>query len=179
MRTASATDELPATATRESGPVAPAQFRDLFRSHPGAVTIVTAAHAEGAVGFTATSVISLSADPPLLAFSISESSSSSGALRRATHATVHFLDVDDVAIAERFATSGVDRFAGLPVEEMPDGTPRLTPVTTWAWGPLVQRLDVDGATLAIMRIDRSSAAASRRPLAYHDRAYRRVEPAER
>ena len=53
------------------------QFRAIFRQHPAGVAVVTLVAEDGRpVGFTATSVISVSADPPLVAFSINTTSSS-------------------------------------------------------------------------------------------------------
>ena len=46
------------------------EFKTVFRQHPAGVAVVALRSAEGHVGFTATSVISVSAAPPLLAFSI-------------------------------------------------------------------------------------------------------------
>jgi flavin reductase (DIM6/NTAB) family NADH-FMN oxidoreductase RutF len=56
-------------------------------------------------------VSSVSADPPLLTFSISALSSASTTLQRADTVVVHLLDADDLDLARLGATSGVDRFA--------------------------------------------------------------------
>ena len=63
------------------------------------------------VGFTATSVISVSADPPLLAFSVDSASSAWRALADAETLVVNFLTAAQVEVSARFATSGIDRFA--------------------------------------------------------------------
>lgn len=63
------------------------------------------------MGFTATSVISVSAAPPLLAFSLASTSSSWPAISAARTVTVNFLSADQDDVSARFATSGIDRFA--------------------------------------------------------------------
>ena len=74
----------------EDGPslVSPTTFKSLFRQHPAGVAVVTLTHEGTRYGFTATSVISVSADPPILTFSIDSSSSSWPALAEMSAAQV-------------------------------------------------------------------------------------------
>ena len=109
-------------------------FRQLFRRHPAGVAVVTLVDPilHLPVGFTATSVISVSADPPTLAFSISRGSSSWPALYAAESVVVNFLRAGAEDVSSRFATHGIDRFAdvdfarldtgrlGYPVEQIVD-----------------------------------------------------------
>nr|WP_091424221.1 flavin reductase [Arthrobacter sp. OV608] len=62
----------------------PDQFRAAFRNHPGGVAVVTADAGDGPVGLTATYVISASVEPNMLAFSVSELSSSTPTIRLAS-----------------------------------------------------------------------------------------------
>ena len=64
-------------------------FKAVFRGHPGGVSVITADAGQGPVALTATSVASISVDPPLLVFSISALSSAAVALTRATSLVVH------------------------------------------------------------------------------------------
>jgi flavin reductase (DIM6/NTAB) family NADH-FMN oxidoreductase RutF len=152
-------------------------YKQLFGSHPGAVTVVTSRDADRPVGFTATSVISLSAVPPLLAFSVSRQSSNFEAMQRVGSAAVHFLDVSEQGIADRFATSGIDRFAGLRLQAMPDGTPLIHDVSCWAWGRIDHRFTVDGAMMLVIHIQRTSRVSHRVPLLYQNRLYRGLSDA--
>ena len=149
-------------------------YKRLFGSHPGAVTVVTACHEGGPVGFTATSVISLSAAPPLLAFSVSRQSSSYRVMQRVAHAAVHFLDVAAEPLASRFATSGIDRFAGLECRALPDGTPLIDQVQDWAWGTIAHRFEVDGAMMVVLHIQQACGTATRSPLLYQNRLYQQL-----
>ncbi|MFT3835143.1 MAG: flavin reductase family protein [Micropruina sp.] len=88
------------------------QFRMIFRGHPAGVAVVTLQDGGRAYGFTATSVISVSAEPPLFAFSVHKASSSWSALSRVRRVMINFLAEDQADVAARFATSGIDRFAG-------------------------------------------------------------------
>ncbi|MFI5589967.1 flavin reductase family protein [Amycolatopsis sp. NPDC051758] len=86
-------------------------FRTLMRHHPTGVALITADPGDGPVALTATSLVSLSADPPLIAFSLSELSSATPSLRRSSTFVIHLLSEEELELARLGATSGVDRFA--------------------------------------------------------------------
>lgn len=89
----------------------PAAFRSLMRRHAAGVSVITLESDSGPVGFTATSLASLSAEPPLVCFNIAHTSSSLTALRAAQSLVIHVLDERDRAIAERFSRTAAERFA--------------------------------------------------------------------
>ena len=86
-------------------------FKTLFRGQPGGVAVITADDGTGPVALTATSVASVSVDPPLLVFSVSALSSAAATILKASTVVVHLLDGDDLGVARLASTSGVDRFA--------------------------------------------------------------------
>ncbi|GAA1716502.1 flavin reductase family protein [Fodinicola feengrottensis] len=88
-------------------------FREVFRQHAVGVAVITAG-ADKPVGFTATSLVSVSADPPLLSFNISRTASSWPTLSRSEYVAVHLLAEHQGDLARVFATSGIDRFAAVP-----------------------------------------------------------------
>ena len=49
----------------------PESFKTAFRNHPAGVAVITANSPDGPVALTATSVVSVSAEPPVLIFSLS------------------------------------------------------------------------------------------------------------
>ncbi|HEY0252196.1 MAG TPA: flavin reductase family protein, partial [Kofleriaceae bacterium] len=113
-------------AKREFGGLSADEFKLAFRNHPAGVAVITADAGDGPVGLTATSVFSVSAEPPLLVFSISGSSSSAPTIGRADTVVVHLLGADQLGIAKLFATSGVDRFADASSwGRLPTGEPFL------------------------------------------------------
>jgi flavin reductase (DIM6/NTAB) family NADH-FMN oxidoreductase RutF len=89
----------------------PEVFKAAFRNHPGGVAVISADSGDGPVAMTVTSVCSVSVDPPLLAFSVSDLSSSAPTILSASNVMVHLLDARDQELAVRCSTSGVDRFA--------------------------------------------------------------------
>lgn len=86
-------------------------LRSVFRRHAAGVAVITARGPGGPAGFTATSLTSVSARPPLLSFGIGAGSSSWPAVSEAEHVGVHVLGEHQEELAATFARSGADRFA--------------------------------------------------------------------
>ncbi len=91
--------------------VSPDDFRQVFRGYAAGVVVVTAGAGDGPAGFTATSLSTLSLEPPLISFSIANNLSAWPTIRRAGSLTINFLDAKQHATAARFATSGIVRRA--------------------------------------------------------------------
>jgi flavin reductase (DIM6/NTAB) family NADH-FMN oxidoreductase RutF len=158
-----------------SGPIRSEAFRAVFRRHPAGVAVVALVDDGQPVGFTATSVISVSAEPPVLAFSVADTSSSWPPLSRAATVTINFLAADQVDISARFATKGIDRFAGVGWSWLPTGEPVLLGVTSWIRGQVLQRTAVGSSFLVAVQALEVHQGESVPPLVYHDRGYHRVD----
>ena len=146
------------------------EFRSLFRRHPGAVCVITLMTPEGPRGFTATSVISVSAEPPMLAFSVIKGSSCWEAIQAQPRLTVHFLENFQSHLAQQFATSNIDRFAGLDTTSIL-GTPVLTEVQTWAVGQVSTITPLSSSAIVTVVIETSSVKDEHNSLIYRDRQY--------
>ena len=151
-----------------------AEYKTVFRQHPAGVAVVTLVGPDGPVGFTATSVISVSAEPPLLAFSIASGSSSWPALARATSVAVSFLADDQDDVSARFATSGIDRFGAGGWTALPTGEAVIDGALTWLRGRIVQRTPIGDSFLVSVHASHSSTRTDTRPLVFHDRTYHRI-----
>lgn len=152
-------------------------LRNAFRAHPAGVAVVTADPGEGPVGLTATSVTSVSVDPPTIAFSLSAMSSSGAKIRSAEHVVVHLLSVDQIGIAQLFATSGIDRFADTAMwGRLPTGEPFLREAEVWLRGKITGTLDVNGSALVAVEIveSRCTAPPERTPLVYCNRTWHQL-----
>lgn len=157
------------------------QFKAAFRMHPAGVAIVTADAGDGPIALTATSVISVSADPPLLVFSVSESSSSLPTLTKANTVVVHLLSADQLDLAILGATSGIDRFADTSIwSRLTTGEPYFINAPVWIRGEIVDRMDAGrSVVLAVEALEArtpergspSADAAQSSPLVYHNRVW--------
>ncbi|MFC8683454.1 flavin reductase family protein [Microbacterium ureisolvens] len=163
------------------GSVSSDGFRSLFRGHPSGVAVITATGPEGPVALTASSVSSVSADPPLLVFSVSALSSSTPTITAAGSIVVHLLDADDVDLARLGATSGADRFADTESwAPLASGEPVFRGVRAWVRCAVVSRMDAGGSTVIAAHALQShvtrdvEADISDNALVYHNRTWHRL-----
>lgn len=157
------------------------EFKALFRGHPGGVAVITADAGDGPVALTATSVSSVSAEPPLLIFSVSSLSSASDALSRAETVVVHLLDAHDIEVAKLGATSGIDRFAETHRwSRLVTGEPVYHGVRAWVRCAVIGRMDAGGSTVIAAHalqsgVERDVAGGDHDDaLVYHNRTWHRL-----
>ena len=102
------------------------EFRASLGMFATGVTIVTARTAAGdLVGLTASSFNSVSLAPPLVLWSLGQAAGTMGAFSNGMHYAINVLSADQQALAERFATRGIDRWAGVAFTEGVSGAPLL------------------------------------------------------
>lgn len=119
-----------------------------FRHHPAGVAIITADPGDGPVALTVSSLISVSAAPPTVAFSLSDNSTSAGAVRRAETIVVHFVRRDDMELARLCATGGKDRFGpDVRWARLETGEPHYPEVALWFRAAIREQFVVPGACL--------------------------------
>ncbi|MFE9258937.1 flavin reductase family protein [Streptomyces sp. NPDC006879] len=164
---------LPATVQEGSADL----LRSVFRQHAAGVAVITAAEqgARGAgrpVGFTATSLTSVSAEPPLISFSMGTQSSSWPAVSGGEFVGVHILGEHQVELAGLFARSGADRFGpDTSWRSGPEGVPLLDGVLSWLVCRVSARIPAGNHRVVIAQVVagdlQASSSAAGRPLLYH------------
>ena len=151
-------------------------FRNALGNFVTGVTIVTARDEEGRpVGLTANSFNSVSLDPPMVLWSLALDSANLPAFRNAKGWAVHILASDQEDLSNRFASRGADKFAGLDVEDGPEGAPFI-PGCSARFG-CKATFEYEGGDHAIfvgevIQFDQRDAA----PLIFHGGRYGRVMP---
>lgn len=153
----------------------PDLFRSVFRRYAAGVVVVTADAGFGPAGFTATSLASVSLDPPLVSFALSTNASSWRTIGVAESVVVNFLDAEQHTLARTFATSGIDRFAP-PTRwsRLAGGEPVLDDAAGILRGRVEHRFPVGDHHLVVARIV-DGASRQHRPLVYHAGSYRTVD----
>ena len=151
------------------------RFRALFRHHPAGVAIVTLDAGAGPAGFTATSFTSVSAQPPLATVALDRGSTSWPHLQNARSLVVNLLGPDGGELARRFATSGIDRFAG-PTRwrRLPTGEPVLDDAARWLRASVRELVPVGDHALAVLLIEQIELGAHPHGLVYHDGGFAAV-----
>lgn len=145
----------------------PAEFRRVISHLPSGVTIVTAADDTGArVGFTASSVTSLSLEPPMLLVCVDRRSDSLAVLRSAQAFAVHVLAADESGLALRFAQSPAEtRFDGVEHETRATGAPILRAGIAWLDCRLEKEFEGGDHSILIGRVV-EAGTEERAPLIY-------------
>lgn len=147
-------------------------FRDTLGLFVTGVTVITARDADGTpVGLTANSFNSVSLDPPLVLWSIGLNALSLDAFVKARGFAVHILREDQADLSQRFAQTGIDKFADLEMDSglndvplLPDCAARLECV------PFAQHPAGDHI-LFIAKVQRLASDPASMPLVYHGGRY--------
>ncbi len=148
-------------------------FAQAFRRHAAGVAVVTALTTNGQpVGFTATSLASLAAVPPLATFNMARTASSWPAIEQTSRVAIHMLGQDDFEVAKIMAGDNALRFTGDHWQPGPHGLPILTSVTAWMVGTIVARTAVAGNAMIAVQIDEGALGEPDEPLLYHERSFR-------
>ena len=178
---AAAPEERPHLRGLESG-LSPADLKLAFRHHAAGVAVVTADAGDGPVGITVSSLFSVSAEPPLMVFSIANTSSSAATVQRAETLVVHLLGSQHLAIARLCSTPGVDRFADTSIwRRLPTGEPHFPDVPVWIRGRVINRMEAGNSTVIAIHALESERVddPGTTPLVYHNRTWHALGDASR
>jgi flavin reductase (DIM6/NTAB) family NADH-FMN oxidoreductase RutF len=156
-------------------------FLTAFRHHPAGVAVITGDPGGSPVALTISSLISISIEPPMVAFSLSEGSSSAGTLMQCDTVVVHFARRKDMQLARLCATSGAARFgAGVAWARLPTGEPYYPQVAVWFKARVHSRISSPGAWLVTAELLRASPFLRAPPddetLVYADRTWHGLRP---
>ncbi len=165
-----------ADATDPTQPLLPEQFKAAFRSYPSGVAVLTGDAGEGPVALTISSLFSISAEPALLGYSLSDFSSTAAVLNRAEHVVIHLMGGAQLPIAKLCASPAADRFADESAwARLDTGEPYYRDVDVWLRAKVIQRHKAGAATVTIAQVLSASpsvlADRTGEPLVYHGRAW--------
>ncbi|MFI1587205.1 flavin reductase family protein [Streptomyces halstedii] len=155
------------TGTGTPRTASPELLRSVFRQHAAGVAVITASGGRP-VGFTATSLSSVAAEPPLLSFGVGTGSSSWPVIAEAEYVGVHILGEDQRELAATFARSGADRFGpSTDWRAGPEGVPLLGGVVAWMICRVVARVPAGDHRVVIAEVVLGEPSDDGRPLIYH------------
>jgi flavin reductase (DIM6/NTAB) family NADH-FMN oxidoreductase RutF len=155
-------------------PVGDQAFRDALATVAMPVTVVTTIDQGTPHGTTVSAFSSLSVEPPMVLVSLDSTSQLLRLLRRTKRFGVNVLTRDQLRLAQRFATKGDDKFAGVPWS-LDDGLPRLRGATAWT-SCSVQRLVRGGDHVVVFGLVVAAAHEPSAPLVYHARQFGTAVP---
>jgi flavin reductase (DIM6/NTAB) family NADH-FMN oxidoreductase RutF len=145
-----------------------------MRHHAKGVAIITTS-ADIPIGFCATSLASVSLDPPLVSFTISLSTASWATVKTARCVMVHLLADGQEDLARRFGRADAAKFGpGTRWHRGPLGLPVLDDVLAWLVLAPISHLLAGDHCLVIGRVTAARHVADGRPLIHHNGEFTRL-----
>jgi flavin reductase (DIM6/NTAB) family NADH-FMN oxidoreductase RutF len=149
----------------------PAAFRQLLGRFATGVAVVTTCSPDGrAVGMTASSVASVSLQPPLLSLSIDHAATIHEAILAAPAFVVNILEESQEAISRRFAEDHPDRFDGIGYRLGEHGLVMIDGAHAWIECERHGLVEAGDHTIVIGRVT-GGAPGEGRPLLYYRGGY--------
>ncbi|MBV8124735.1 MAG: flavin reductase family protein [Burkholderiaceae bacterium] len=149
-----------------------AQFRAALAMFATGVTVITARAADGSlVGLTANSFNSVSLTPPLVLWSLSKNAGSMPVFSQGSHYAINILAADQKALAQRFATRDIDRFAGIPFRTGAGGAPVLEGAAAVFECANRSQYDEGDHVIFVGEVERCSRLEAAQPLIFHGGRY--------
>jgi flavin reductase (DIM6/NTAB) family NADH-FMN oxidoreductase RutF len=170
------------SATAAYATVSPSDaFRIAMRSLAGAVSVITAGVAGERSGLTATSLSSLSIDPPTLLTCVNRNASMWPLIQRHRHFGVNILAPQHQPIADRFAgkggIKGEQRYQGANWLELGTGAPILADAVAAFDCELEETIDRHSHSIIIGRVRAVHTGGTDGALVYWQGAYSGIAPA--
>lgn len=157
--------------------VGPADFKRALAQLAGGITVVTASDEKGSpVGLTATSVCSVSLDPPLVLVCIGTGSRTHAAIETSGRYAINVLGARSRSLSERFAASGPDKFDGLSWSPGRWGSPLLSGAIATCECDVERAVPAGDHTIFVARVIEAVAADDdgTHPLLWYRGAHRRL-----
>jgi flavin reductase (DIM6/NTAB) family NADH-FMN oxidoreductase RutF len=147
-------------------------LRASFRLHASGVSVLTLLDASNKpVGFTATSMTSLGANPPLATFNVARGSSTWPSLQKGKYIAIHTLGERNLELAQRMAADHTLRFAKDDWVTGPFELPIFTDATSVLIGRIRDMHDVDNNAVVVVDVIEGFAGEAAPALIYYQRHY--------
>lgn len=175
---AGAVSAAPESAPKVELSAAALAYRAAMRKLAGAVSVLTVGAGESRTGLTATSVSSLSIDPPTLLICVNRSSSSLGALKSHGTFAINVLRPHHQPLADQFAgkggLKGPDRYQGAEWTRLETGAPVLADALAAFDCEIEEAIERHSHFIVIGRVVASRITETAEPLLYWAGAYRNL-----
>jgi 3-hydroxy-9,10-secoandrosta-1,3,5(10)-triene-9,17-dione monooxygenase reductase component len=151
--------------------IAAADYRRVLGHFPSGVTVVASQDADGPVGFACQAFSALSLDPPLVLFSVGDTSTTWPRIEATGRFCVNFLAADHEQLCRAFAVSGGDKFAGVEWHSSELGSPILAGAHGWVDCAIEATYPGGDHTIVVGRVHGLDADGESTPLIFHKGAF--------
>ena len=148
-------------------------LRASFRLHASGVSVITLLDAEGKpAGFTATSMTSLGANPPLASFNVARGSSTWPSLQKSKYVAIHTLTEANIPLAQKLAADHTKRFLDDDWKPGPNGLPIFEGVSSVLICRIREIHSVESNAVVVVEVIEGLVGVEANPLIYHQRTYK-------
>jgi flavin reductase (DIM6/NTAB) family NADH-FMN oxidoreductase RutF len=156
-------------------------FRSAMRELAGGVAVVTVGREADRTGFTATSVSSLSAEPPRLLVCVNQESCSWEVLEKSPFFGVNILRAEHQGLADQFAgrggLRGLERYRGASWMKLSENGAEILDDAVAGIDCVVEEiLQLHAHAIVVGRIKAIRVHTEGQPLVYWQGAYRQIAP---
>lgn len=164
------------TAEPAERPIAGDSLKEILRHFATGVTVITSVNEHGEpAGMTATAFTSVSVSPPMVLVCVNAAAHTRRAIDRYTRFAVNVLAASQQSVAQRFASSGGDKFEGVRWHPGATGVPLLNGALATVECRVAQTVEA-GTHLIYIGVVLAGSSATGEPLVYHEGSYRRLAP---
>jgi len=158
----------------------PRVFRDTLGHYASGITIISGIDEQGPVGFTCQAFYSVSAEPPLVSFSVMTNSTSYPRVRETGKFAVNVLSHRQHTVSNQFARKGTNKWAGIEWTPTVAGNPVITDTLMWLDCEIWAEHEAGDHLIVIGRVNEMSQAESHKhePLLYFKGQYRQLREVE-
>ena len=155
----------------------PTRLREAFGVFPSGVVAVAAEVDGQRTGLAASSFTSVSLDPPLVSFSVANTSKTWPDLRRASHLGLTVLADHHDQVCRQLAGPVESRFDGVPVSASDDGAVTLDEGLARFDCTIHAEVEAGDHTIVILRLHAVEQSGSALPLVFHRSSFGLSQPA--
>lgn len=147
----------------------PRYYRDVMGRLPTSVVVVAGREQRSgrAAGLVVGTFQSLSLEPPLVCFSVAETSSSWPKIRSGDPLSASVLATGQDAICGVLSSKSEDKFSGVDWHSSPDGAPRISGAHAWVDCETLHEWAGGDHLIVIARVRRLITGDGQEPLVFH------------
>lgn len=147
------------------------ELRRAIARVPAPVTVVATFTDAGPVGFTASSFVNISVEPPLVGVFVGNRTRSHATFSVAERVAINVLADDQSQIATTFASSGDDKFADVSLDPRFSAAPVVAHAMVSVVGRVVERPVMGDHLMLVLHVE-EVVRNLEAPLVYQDRKFR-------
>lgn len=152
----------------------PSTLREAFSHFPSGV-IAIAAEVDGVrVGLAASTFVPVSLDPPLVSFSVQNTSETWPKLKGLPRLGISVLGESHDEAARTLAAKTGDRFAGLSTVSTESGAVFVEGTSVWVESAIEQMVPAGDHTIVILRVAGITVHSAVSPIVFHRSTFRRL-----